>query len=160
MQSDIIDRAIAIIGDATPLRHNCGDMCNRSCCTSEGYMLVMPGEMARLDDRGYTFKPTRLGSYGAANLVTCDGTCSREDRPYSCMIFPLAPKIIDDTVYVRLDARGRPTCPLCHMSMESLSRDFIDSVKKSLAYLYSMDETRDIVIALSTSVDMFEVPFL
>jgi len=61
---------------------------------------------------------------------------------------------------VRLDVRGRPLCPLCHKSMSSLNKDFVDKVKKAFIHLKKNDELLRFLKAVSYHVDMFAVPFI
>ena len=156
----LLKEAIDIIGDATPLKFDCGTLCQRACCVSEGYMMVFPYEKPMLEDKNYIFKKADLISYGQIDLVTCDGTCSREYRPFSCRVYPLAPKFIGDEIFVRLDVRGRPTCPLCHKSMNSLSPDFISKVKRAFHHISQDDEMKRFLKAISNHVDMYSVPFI
>jgi len=156
----LLKEAIEIIGDATPLKFNCGTLCDRACCVSDGYMMVFPGEKCILQNRNYTFGKAHLITYGDIDIVTCNGTCDRDYRPFSCRIYPLAPKFIDDKLFVRLDVRGRPTCPLCHKSMSSLNEDFIKRVKKALNHLTANNEMKKFLKAISNHVDMYTVPFI
>ncbi len=156
----LIKEAIDIIGSATPLNFNCGTLCNRACCEIEGYMMVFPGEKKLISNQKYTFGSIDLVSYGKIEIVTCDGTCNREYRPFSCRVYPLAPKFINDELFVRLDVRGRPLCPLCHKSMSSLNKDFVDKVKKAFIHLKKDDELLRFLKAVSYHVDMFAVPFI
>ncbi len=156
----LLKEAIEIIGSATPLNFNCGTLCQRACCVSDGYMMVFPGELPMLKSHGFTFGKADLIKYGTIDIVTCSGTCDRNYRPISCRIYPLAPKFINDEIFVRLDVRGRPTCPLCHKTMSSLDPDFIKKVKKALNHIAHDDELRQFLKAVSNHVDMFAVPFL
>ncbi|MEX1377359.1 MAG: hypothetical protein AB1Z23_07760 [Eubacteriales bacterium] len=157
---NLIEEAISIIGDTTPMNFDCGTMCQRACCVSEGYMMVFPYEMPMLQNKNYIFKKADLISYGKIDVVTCDGTCDRNSRPFSCRIYPLAPKFIDDEIFVRLDVRGRPTCPLCHKSMSSLNKVFIEKVKKAFIHLSKDSEMKQFLKAISNHVDMYAVPFI
>lgn len=157
---ELLIEAIDIIGDATPLNFNCGTLCSRACCECEGYMMVFPGEMELLQGKDYSFNQANLISYGKIDVVTCDGTCDRDYRPFSCRIYPLAPKFIDGELFVRLDVRGRPTCPLCHKSMSALNPNFIKKVKQALIHLSQDDELKKFLQAVSNHVDMYAVPFI
>ena len=83
-----IDR---IMGTLTPLRADCGALCDRACCKGDDCtgMRLFPGEQTRLrvretDDGG--------------RLAVCDGSCERAERPLACKIFPFFPTV---------DERGR-----------------------------------------------------
>lgn len=157
---ELLLEACDIIGNHTPLNFNCGTLCSKACCECDGYMMVFPGEKELLNAGNYTFDKTDLLSYGSIDIVTCDSTCDRNYRPFSCRIYPLAPKFIDGELFVRLDVRARPTCPLCHKSMSALNPDFIKSVKKALIHLSQDEQLKKFLKAISNHVDMFAVPFL
>ncbi|MBN2878017.1 MAG: hypothetical protein JXN65_00095 [Clostridia bacterium] len=156
----LIKEALEIMGDASPLNFDCGTLCERACCVGEGYMMVFPGEINLLKNNNYMFGSKDLISYGRIQTVTCDGTCNRDYRPLSCRIYPLAPKFIGEELFVRLDVRGRPTCPLCHKSMSSLNPEFIEKVKKALTHLAKDEDLLRFLKAISNHVDMFAVPFI
>jgi len=156
----LIIEASDIIDGASPLNFDCGTLCDRACCIGEGYMMVFPGEINLLKNHNYTFGQKDLISYGKIETVTCDSTCDRDFRPLSCRIYPLAPKFVGDELFVRLDVRGRPTCPLCHKSMSSLNPEFIEKVKKALTHLTKDDELLRFLKAVSNHVDMFAIPFI
>jgi hypothetical protein len=157
---ELLLEACRIIDEATPLNFNCGTLCSRACCECDGFMMVFPGEKELLCNQNYSFDKTDLLSYGQIDIVTCKGTCDRNYRPFSCRIYPLAPKFIDGELFVRLDVRGRPTCPLCHKSMTALNPDFIRKVKKALIHLTQDDNLKKFLQAISNHVDMFAVPFI
>lgn len=157
--TQLLLEAIEIIGDATPLKFNCGTLCDRACCVCDGHMMVFPGERKLLENQAYFFARANLKSYGDIDIVTCDGTCNRDYRPFSCRIYPLAPKVVNDKIFVRLDVRGRPTCPLCHKQISALNIDFVEKVKKSLLHISKDDDIKKFLYALSKSIDMFAVPF-
>ena len=85
MEKDTVLRARALIGERTPLRSDCGQLCGAACCQADedgqGGMYLFPGEEALLHGEDSDFAP----------IYTCDGTCARENRPLACRIFPLTP---------------------------------------------------------------------
>ena len=54
MNSEILDRAYAAIGDLTPMLTDCGALCGAACCQTDedgqGGVHLFPGEAARLKD--------------------------------------------------------------------------------------------------------------
>ena len=118
-------------------------------------MILFPGEEELLKDQNFVIKPSTLPEYGTIHTLICDGDCDRAYRPLACRIFPLAPKVTDEGVQVRMDARGRPTCPLTHLSLQSLSHRFLEEVKSCLNTLYQDEEQRAFIEALSKRVDSF-----
>ena len=85
MEKDTVLRARALIGERTPLRSDCGQLCGAACCQpdedGQGGMYLFPGEEALLPGAGGDFAP----------IYTCDGRCAREERPLACRIFPITP---------------------------------------------------------------------
>ena len=112
MSKQIIKSAYEMVGGMTPLKSDCGRLCGAACCSSEGYMLLFPYEQELV---GGDFKIVRkeLEGYGPVDALYCDGECDRDVRPLSCRIFPLAPKFMEDKLFVRLDPRGRVVCSAC-----------------------------------------------
>lgn len=147
--SALIARANDIIGDATPIPADCGQLCGAACCQGEeAGMLLFPGEMVRLSEVP-GFRMFRMDYMdGKAWLLTCDGTCDRELRPLSCRIFPLVPHIGESGVVTAVpDPRARRLCPLA--TGEFLDRQFHRRVAKALALLAEDPKMLDFMERLS-----------
>ena len=154
-------RARALTGAVTPLSMDCGRACGHACClpdeTGQGGMLLFPGEDALyLDKPGFT-----ITGYDAlevpALLLTCAGTCEREERPLSCRIFPLLPKLKDGQVRVVRDRRGFEVCPLLPSGIGAFQRDFVDAVRAAGEILYQVTEHRDFLDRLHGLIDSFKL---
>ena len=69
-----------IIGDKTPLKKDCGQVCGGACCKGDDDtgMLLFPFEESvfRVDEKD------------GVRLCVCQGRCDRSERPLSCRIFP------------------------------------------------------------------------
>ena len=129
MMPEVLDRARKLLEDVTPLEGNCGRLCDARCCRPmEGEntgMLLFPGEdayYAALPE--YTLRQTASGT-----LLTCAGTCRREDRPLSCRLFPLLPLVREGGVRVGVDLRARPVCPLARHGVSGVRREFAEAVR-------------------------------
>lgn len=138
---DILYTARAMFDDLTPLSTDCGRLCAGRCCQPmEGEntgMLLFPGEAAYYEGLpGYTVKSTPAGQ-----LLTCSGTCNREDRPLSCRLFPLLPVLRADGVKVATDLRAKPVCPLARQGKKALRQEFVDAVR-ACGKLLAEDETQ------------------
>ena len=99
-------RAFSLLGDFTPLKGDCGELCSKRCCKGDDGtgMLLFPGEKTNL--------PVR--EKNGRRLAVCGGQCEREQRPLSCRLFPLFP--VPDAhggLTAAPDARGG-ICPLVH----------------------------------------------
>lgn len=90
-------------------------------------MLLFPGEdMLYRDREGWTIRQTPAGP-----MVICPGTCSREDRPLACRLFPLLPVIRDGTVKAAMDQRAYAVCPLARQGIRALDPEFAEAVREA-----------------------------
>ncbi len=129
--SNVLQQALALLKDVTPLDTDCGKVCDGRCCRPSGDsigMLLLPGEEELLSDAGFSITPADGG-----NLLTCDGSCRRERRPFACRVFPLFPYVEEDglvrTVY---DPRSFRLCPLTrNCAHVRLKRDFVRAVRRA-----------------------------
>lgn len=127
--TDLISKAYKIIGDLTPLKTDCGRLCNAACCKGddETGMLLFPGE-DKLYENDPDFAVTKT-IYGVPLLI-CRGKCERSKRPLSCRIFPLAIISKNGIIKVIPDPRSKPVCPLYRSAVnQRLDRDFVSAVK-------------------------------
>ena len=114
MKQWYLHRAFEKLENITPLRYDCGTICNAKCCkgsTNDG-MLLFPGEEQFFQDKdGFIIKDS---PYGKA--VICNGSCHRNERPLSCRIFPLFPYVIKVEDHYKItvlkDVRALQYCPL------------------------------------------------
>ena len=154
------EKLYAKIGEFSPLKSDCGRLCGGACCavgTDLPGMYLFPGEETLyMGLSGFALRDARLPGYGAIQLLDCGGACDRSLRPLSCRVFPLAPRVREDTVTARLDPRGRPVCPLCHQGRGALSSAFVAAVQAVFAELLSEPQTADFLQALSREIDAFE----
>jgi hypothetical protein len=124
-------------------------------------MYLYPGEEELfLGNAGYNTIIATLEGYGRVTLLSCNGNCERSERPLACRVFPLAPKIDNGMVSVRMDPRGRPVCPLCHQPKSSLSASFTKSVETVFTELLAEPSMLAYLTALSHSLDEYEKPIL
>ena len=80
-----LEEALAILSEVTPLKSDCGRICDRACCASmageETGMLLFPSEGERYRGRpGWKI----LETAGGEELLICPGRCDRSVRPLSC----------------------------------------------------------------------------
>lgn len=129
----LLIQARELLAELTPLKTDCGRLCAAACCCGgedEG-MLLFPGEEAFYQDKpDFVIRPV-VGEDGEQGLLlVCPGHCSRADRPLGCRIFPLVPHFnAAGELRVRLDARGRPLCPLTHGTKKALFPAFVQGVE-------------------------------
>ena len=140
-----MDAAVAAarekLKNVTPLKKDCGRICGARCCRSldgeETGMLLFPGEAeAYAGLEGWEVRETARGS-----LLLCPGTCSREERPLSCRLFPLLPLIGGDgSVRVVTDLRAKAVYPLARQGKSAMDPAFIDAVRAAGEILGAEDE--------------------
>lgn len=126
MNGKTVPTARALIGDLTPLAHDCGALCGAACCRpdedGDGGMYLFPSETWDGQIIGGDFAP----------IAVCEGNCDRETRPLACRIFPLTPAFSGGVWNVRMDARARAMCPLAPSGAKGLKRDFARAVVRAI----------------------------
>ena len=141
-------RANAIIGDKTPLKKDCGLVCDGACCKgdSDTGMLLFPFEESTLE----------VKEKDGVRLAVCDGHCNRDERPLSCRIFPFFPYVTTDGKIKAIpDIRGINICPLIsHCEEVSFDRGFLYRVKKAGRLLYADEHCRKFLIDTSREIDI------
>lgn len=136
-----------IIGDKTPLKKDCGQVCGGACCKGDGDtgMLLFPFEHSSLT----------VKEKDGVRLAVCEGICKRSERPLSCRIFPFFPYITaQGKIKVIPDVRGINVCPLVsHFNEVSLDKGFLYRVKKVGRLLYTDKECRKFLEETSREID-------
>ena len=144
-----------LLENLTPLKTDCGKLCQGACCQGDEQtgMLLFPGEEAFYE--GCTFAriiPAGFALGGQdAQLLVCDGTCERSNRPLACRLFPLFLKFKEDGVTkLRMDVRAKAVCPLTDYGIRALDPDFKQAARSAYdilledescaAYLRELDE--------------------
>lgn len=140
--TELILKAYDLLGILTPLNSDCGRLCNAACCkgNDDTGMLLFPGE-EELYANSEEFKIIHTQKY---SLLICNGTCSRNKRPLSCRIFPLA--IINDNGFIRViaDPRSIPVCPLYKQALlNKLDINFKKAVKSTAKLLSQSDSVKE-----------------
>ena len=119
------DKIFKIMGELTPLKADCGKLCNGACCKGDENtgMRLFPFEESELPVKN-------LGN--GVRLVVCEGKCDRSKRPLACRIFPFFPTVDDrGKVFVEVDFRGARLCPLVTHSDEIVfDRKFFKALEK------------------------------
>ena len=139
---DAVMKAREILSSVTPLRRDCGRYCGAACCEvdedGQGGMLLFPGEEKLYENlpEGFTLMQDDMVAEDAL-LLACEGYCQREERPLSCMLFPLLPTREGPV----MDRRGWAVCPLMQSGIGGLQREFVDAVKRAGDVLYACPET-------------------
>lgn len=162
-QTDRIQAARKLLENVTPLKADCGKRCGAACCqpdeSGHGGMLLFPGEEAlypaSLDWATITDSGLRVQDK-PVYFLTCQGTCTRGERPLSCRIFPLTPIVKQDTLALDLDVRAWPVCPLMAYGMQGLSRDFTAAVHAAMHLLWDDEACRAYFDLLTEQLAAFQ----
>ncbi len=136
--------AYSLLEKSTPLgKADCGLACGAVCCTDKtgDSMELFPFEkelFAPLD--GFEVID------GEVPLVKCNGSCSREQRPLACRIYPLFPLVVkedgEEKIRVIYDPRASHACPLASERVR-LDRRFVRAVRRAGKYLLADKETAE-----------------
>lgn len=142
------DKIFKIMGNLTPLKVDCGQLCGGACCKGDGStgMLLFPGEESKL---------TVIEGENEQRLAVCDGTCDRSSRPLSCRIFPFFPTISENgKIFVEPDLRASRLCPLIeHIDEIEFDPKFFKAVKKVGKILAKDDECRKFLEDITDEID-------
>ena len=139
-----------ILGDLTPLRADCGQLCGGACCKGDSAcgMRLFPHEETTL---------SVITSESGGRLAVCDGTCNRSERPLSCRIFPFFPTIDErGRVFIEPDHRAGRLCPLIQHS-EDIAFDprFFRALKRVGRLLAADPECRTFLEQITEEIDLY-----
>ena len=138
----------------TPLKTDCGIICNKACCISDdpdAGMYLFPQERNIYSVLPKWAKIEKSDFYSGGvpvDILICEGKCTRELRPLSCRIFPLVPYVQNGKLSVIIDPRGKGICPLA-----TVSEEFFRAVWNVSRFLYKIKETRCFIYSLSEQID-------
>lgn len=153
--TELILKAYEIIGNLTPLKSDCGRLCNAVCCKGDDDvgMALFPGEKELYVNRG-GFEVTQT-DYGM-QLLLCNGMCNRKERPLACRIFPLAIVNKGGIMKVIADPRSRAMCPLYRSAVGGrLDAEFVRAVKRAGKILFESEAIRQFTAEVFTQCEDF-----
>lgn len=152
---------------ATPLKFDCGKLCNSACCKGdESGMYLFPGEesvyrllkcdWATIEESDFTYEYN--GKTKKVPLLVCNGNCNRYERPLACRIFPLTPYLEKDgRLSVIMDPRAKSICPVAReLSRDELATGFEKRVRKAFLPLMKNPEFREFMKAYSEHIDEYK----
>lgn len=141
--------ARARLENETPMRGDCGRLCERACCqpdeSGQNGMPLFPHEdwFYRKPIEGFPFRllPDDALQKRGKRLV-CEGACPREHRPLVCRMFPLRARVQAEDggrlvrAVAELDPRAWAVCPLLERGgMRAMRADFAQAVEEAGAAL-------------------------
>lgn len=114
-QATLLKHAYELLHSVTPLKFNCGILCDAKCCkrdstnsTDNPGMLLLPDEEKMLHNSSFVLEKCNDGT-----ILICSGECDRNLRPFSCRIFPFYARISsDERISLRVDPRAFNICPV------------------------------------------------
>ena len=146
-----LQRAYDILHDVTPLRDDCGCLCDAKCCkgTSADGMLLFPGEEKYFEnDSSFVIKDTDFGK-----TLICSGRCDRTKRPLACRIFPLFPYVTKDEngfrINVLKDIRALQYCPL---KQDDMQPQFYRAVRLATRNLLRDDQSARFLLCMTQNM--------
>jgi hypothetical protein len=154
-------KAYRLLKNSTPMKFDCGLICNGKCCTGDRDMgmCLYPGEESLL--QGYAdfldIRNDRLRDMDVL-FATCKGSCNRRLRPLACRIYPLAPYLNEDSrLDIIQDPRAKYICPLLMKSFDlKIDRAFKRNVKNAFRILIQDEEIRSYIELLSSILDDYK----
>lgn len=144
IENKSLKEAYALLEKATPLGcADCGLACGAVCCTDKtgDSMELFPHEKELfISVEGFEVID------GEVPLLKCSGSCSREQRPLACRIYPLFPLVVnedgEDKIRVIYDPRASRDCPLAGERVR-LDRRFTRAVRRAGKYLLKDNEAAE-----------------
>ena len=167
--AEVCQTAYRRLKSLTPLRIDCGRLCNQACCQEsdeELGMYLFPGEAELLSEQAefLEIEPTAMQFLPAKPVwfASCHGHCRRELRPLACRIFPLTPFITAKGLLTTIiDPRARTVCPLARPEQRpELHPQFIRAVRDIGHLLNQHAEIHRYLVWLSSVLEEYrEFPF-
>ncbi|HHY83352.1 MAG TPA: hypothetical protein GX505_11865 [Clostridiales bacterium] len=162
---ELFEKVYMMLDKITPLKIDCGKLCNRACCNSadeDAGMYLYPGEESMYIDKPDWLRVQQSAfTYGNGKTVLvaiCKGECDRKLRPLSCRIFPLIPYIGHEGILkTKIDPRAVPVCPLTRpYNTERMNKEFIHAVNDVFEMLIKDEEIYSFICSLSKLIDEHE----
>ncbi len=155
-KSACIKKAYEFLENVTPVKYDCGKICNKKCCTGNDNdgMLLFPGE-EEIFYQNENFEVYFDNRYD--NLaVRCKGHCRRNERPLSCRIFPylIYAEEKSDKHSVAPDIRALEFCPLISEKYE-FDRKFLRALRIASRKLCENSEISDFVQKITKKLTDF-----
>lgn len=155
-----IIKARQALENLTPLRTDCGRICQGACCHADedgqGGMLLFPGEETLYQPCPNWAQLTPSKEFPGQYLFTCNGTCERALRPLSCRIFPLTPRVRAGKLIVEPDVRAWPVCPLMEHGRNGMLPAFVSAVEEAMVSLCEDEACRAYIEKLSAHLAEYE----
>lgn len=164
-----IQHLYELTGRVTPLKKDCGVLCQKVCCSEweAGVgMYLLPGEEVMFgpeDANWMTYEDHSPEDYDVfpgfgrpLRFIKCRGRCPRDRRPFECRTFPLVPLISDSSrdsltedssecsFEIALNPDGVLICPLVQAGdLSLLDKEFVAACQQAYSVLLEFPFMRD-----------------
>jgi len=158
---ETLEKARALLVNVTPLMTDCGLLCDRACCKpdedSGDSVWLFPGEEEIAFIWGEVTDTLLPVTKVPAKSLYCNGFCSREKRPFQCMIFPLVPYFSGkkNAWSVRMDRRAFALCPLTAYGKKGLNPEFVQNAEKAVQLLSETETGERFLEALAREESVY-----
>lgn len=159
MNTKEVQKVYSLLEDVTPLKFDCGKLCENACCKnnvfsddSEG-MLLLPFEKEYLSGKGFDIKET-----SDASFIFCGVKCDRKYRPFMCRIFPYYIRISQNgastRIHILTDPRALSFCPVAKRTKGARTNIlFKRSILRAARILIKDKETKAQLLKTSEECD-------
>lgn len=154
-----------LFDNCTPIKPDCGQLCNKACCSGDGGMYLFPGEKKvfellnpswiKISDSDFTY--LKDGKEISVPFASCNGSCDRYQRPLACRIFPLTP-ILDENNNIKIitDPRAKSVCPLARgLYTNEYDSRFIRNIERSFKLLMHNKDFAEYMKAYTEYINEF-----
>lgn len=163
MSRNITYGARELLSEPTPLKTDCGLLCDRACCRADedagGDVWLFPDEAEGAYPWARVIQ-SRMPVTGIEVMaIRCEGACERAERPLCCRIFPLTPWYSKKRGEwdVRIDRRAWMVCPLCASGMRGLNPEFVNAARAAVSLLASDESGERFLHALAREEAAYRV---
>lgn len=154
-----------LFDDCTPIKADCGQLCNKACCKGSGGMYLFPGEKkvyellnpSWINISESDFFYTKNRKQVNVPFASCNGHCDRFQRPLACRIFPLTP-ILDENgnISIITDPRAKSICPLSKgLYIEDYDSRFIRNIRRAFNLLMKNGDFAEYMKAYTDYINEF-----
>ena len=157
-------RLYSLFDNVTPLKKDCGVLCDHACCKEEAErtgMLLFPYEDKFLEKAEFgEIEPCNC-YYGEEDekegkIFFCN-SCNRSLRPLACRIFPLMPyKKHGSSLKIIMNPMAKNMCPLARsLKVSQLEPGFVKNVRKAMNSILKLKDGEDYIVMLSEIADEY-----
>ncbi|MBQ3080295.1 MAG: hypothetical protein IJC48_09920 [Clostridia bacterium] len=153
--------ANALLENVTPLKTDCGLLCDHACCKPDddaGYgVWLFPEEEAINMPWGTTVDTLLPVTKLKVKMLICEKGCERSLRPFQCRIFPLVPYFSKkrNEWDVRMDRRAFQLCPLLPYGKKALNPEFVKKAKEAVQFIAQDENGERFLQALAREEDAY-----